>query len=512
MLKKILLLSLVSFAVFFNSQIAFGQYKLISSNLPGTNAGNLSSDTAFQSSDGRYVLFRSNATNLLTNSNNPYSQLYVRDLETRNLELVSVNYSQTGAANYDSWVAKISGNGRHVVFFSQATDLVQSTSGTRPSNNQLRLFVRNLETGTTYRIQPPILDRTIGEYATANSYFGRTQISFDGRFVAYNIQFLKSRVPFPNRVHLLGQKASWQNRVYVWDRETGQNQMVNTNVPLRFDISISSNFWTMTPDGRFVLFINSSSDLPRETTPFLGFFVRDMLTGEIEPIDLRVSDQPENLSSASNMQISDDGRYIAFQHNLSDYPNNNYKSDVFILDRISKTTRLVSANYLQTASSNNKSELLSMSPDGRFVVFRSKAKDLIPNPPIKHDDDVYVWDALDGSKICVTRDIPNFGSLPNKYPQADISGDGENVMIHASMQPQPSNLRGEIFVFNTVTNQTNLVSNFPGSTTLATGFVGLSSISKDGRRIIFETSLSLLPIDNNNGYSDIYSYSFGKGF
>jgi len=521
MLKKNLLLLLASLTIFFNSQTTFGQYKLVSSNLSETSAGNLYSDSPFQSSDGRYVVFKSNATNLLPNVNSPHAQIYVRDLETGKLELVSVNYSQTGASNYDSWIGKISADGRHVVFLSAATDLVKSTSGSRPSDSHYRLFIRNLETEKTYLIQPPVFYRSINGYLLYQNLIVRGPlISSNGRFVVYNFEILKSRVQFPNSSNFLGKKGTQETRAYVWDRETEQSKLVSTNVPLRFGINIHSNFKAMTPDGRFIVFSNFSPELSPETSPFLGLFVRDMITGEIERVDVGVSNLPEDSSVNNSLvhysktKISDDGRYIAFQHlskNLTDIPDNNNELDIFIRDRIAQTTQLVSANYSQTASSNKESELFSISSDGRFVVFRSKAKDLLQNHPNQHDDDVFVWDALNGSTICASRDIPNLGDLPNKYAWAEISDSGDNVVISVAKQTTSSLYPGsEIFVLNAVNNKTSLISNFPGST--GTGYAGLPSISKDGRRIVFQTTSSLLPSDDNNGYSDIYSYSLGKGF
>ncbi|HEX8264530.1 MAG TPA: hypothetical protein VF596_03835 [Pyrinomonadaceae bacterium] len=517
MLKKILLLLLASLTLFFNSQTAFAHYKLVSSNLSETNSGNSYSVNPFQSSDGRYVVFRSNATNLLPNSNSPYGQIYVRDLETGNLELVSVNYSQTGASNYHSWIGRISADGRHVVFLSAATDLVKSTSGIRQSDSQYRIFVRNLETGTTYLIPPPVFNGTRnGNLLYQNLIVGGPLISSNGRFVVYNIEILKSRVRFPNTSNLTSQKGSLESRVYVWDRETGQSKLVSTNLPLRFDVNIYSNFKAMTPDGRFIVFSNSSSELSPVTSPFVGLFVRDMITGEIEPIDVRASNFKEEFSVGfvhyATTKISDDGQYVVFQHlskNLTNIPDNNNVMDIFIHDRIAKTTRLVSSNYLQTASADNESELFSMSSNGRFVVFRSKAKDLIQNQPTQHNEDVFVWDALTGSKLCVSRDIPNLGTEPNSYFEADISEDGVYVAIGAQRKPEFIGL-SEVFVFNTFNNQTRMISNFSKSPTV--GSAGILSISQNGSKLVFQTTSSLLPNDDNNGYSDIYSYSLDKGF
>lgn len=500
MLKKILLISLVSLTFFFNSHIAFGQYELISSNLLGTNSGNSRSELATQSSDGRYIAFASEATNLLPTINSP-GQIYVRDLETGNLELVSVNYSQTGRANSGSINAKISANGRHVLFYSYATDLVQSTPAFQDSNKG-SLFVRDLETKTTYLVQPPPLLRSMISHPF---YYGlEPMISSNGRFVAYTFLFNKSRTQFRDKGGIL------DSRIYVWDRETGQTRLVSTNVPLIFNVQILPSLLAMTPDGRFIVFSNSCCPwLPPEITPFLGIFVYDVITGEIEQIDVRLHNTEVPFYGGGSAFISKDGRYVVFEHNsrdLTNIPDNQYGKDIFIRDRLTQTTRLVSTNYSQTSSADRESQLFSISSDARFVVFASDAKDLILNHPIGHGRDVFVWDVLDGSKICVSRDIPNLGNQPNNYFGAKISDSGDNVMIHTAKVPRDiySFPISEIFVLNTITNQTSLISNFPGSS--ETGIIVRPSMSKDGRRIVFQTTLRLLQIDTND-VPDIYAYS-----
>jgi dipeptidyl aminopeptidase/acylaminoacyl peptidase len=427
-------------------------------------------------------------------------------METGNLELVSVNHSQTGEGNGGSRDVKISANGRHVVFHSTATNLVASTSGIQPSNES-RLFVRNLETATTYLVQQPQILRA---YLVKPFFYGPSlSISSDGRFVAFEFIFYKNRIQFS------GQKWGIQvSEVFLWDRETGQTRLVSKNAPLRFDVQIRSHLLATTPDGRFIVFTNSSYQLQPETAPFLGIFLYDVTTNEIEQIDMRLPNTQDSAYGGGLARISNDGRYVVFEHssrNLTDIPENHPGQDIYIRDRISQTTRLVSSNYSQIAPANNQSFLFSISSDARFVVFASHAKDLILDHPTGHHSDVFVWDALNGSKICASRDILNLGSEPNGYFGAEISDKGDNVMIHTAKAPQDIyySLISEVFVFNTITNQTNLISNFPGSSTM--GRIVRPSISRDGRRIVFQTELPLLSIDNNNNF-DIYSYSFGKGF
>jgi hypothetical protein len=75
------------------------------------------------SSDGRFVVFVT-ATSLVPGDNNGTNDVFLYDLTTGTLTLVSVNAAGTGSANGASDWPAISGNGRFVAFRSFATDLV----------------------------------------------------------------------------------------------------------------------------------------------------------------------------------------------------------------------------------------------------------------------------------------------------------------------------------------------------------------------------------------------------
>jgi Tol biopolymer transport system component len=85
--------------------------------------GNNSSNTATISADGRYVAFRSLATNLVAGDTNGSDDVFVRDRSAGRTRRVSVGFD--GAqANGDSLSAKIAGSGRFVAFSSLATNLI----------------------------------------------------------------------------------------------------------------------------------------------------------------------------------------------------------------------------------------------------------------------------------------------------------------------------------------------------------------------------------------------------
>jgi hypothetical protein len=127
----------------FERDLLTGTTTLVSVNRFGTSGSSVFSLNGI-SADGRFVLFRSPASDLVANDSNDALDIFVRDIQAGNTKLVSVNRFGTGSGNGASWWCVISADGRLVAFLSFASDLVPGdTNGTGDA------FVRNLQTGTT---------------------------------------------------------------------------------------------------------------------------------------------------------------------------------------------------------------------------------------------------------------------------------------------------------------------------------------------------------------------------
>lgn len=121
-----------------------GSNVLVSVSTDGLVAGNSGSFEPAMSGDGRYVAFSSYATNLVANDTNNAEDVFVRDLQAGATTLVSVGAGGLGEGNGNSYCPQISANGRYVLFFSAASNLV---AGARNE-----FFWRDLQAGTTYAI------------------------------------------------------------------------------------------------------------------------------------------------------------------------------------------------------------------------------------------------------------------------------------------------------------------------------------------------------------------------
>jgi hypothetical protein len=98
------------------------------------------------SEDGRYVAFRSDATNLVPNDTNNVMDIFVRDNQLGDVTRVSVASDGT-QGNGNSLYSMISGDGLYVAFHSDATNLVIGDT-----NNVTDVFVHDMIIHHTIRV------------------------------------------------------------------------------------------------------------------------------------------------------------------------------------------------------------------------------------------------------------------------------------------------------------------------------------------------------------------------
>jgi len=136
--------------------------------------GNDSSLAPSISADGRYVVFESDASNLVPGDTNGRYDIFLRDRQTGTT--TRLNVSSTGTqGNGVSGRPSISADGRYVAFNSDASNLVPGDT-----NGRNDIFLRDRQTGTTTRLSVS----STGVQGDGHSY--DPFISADGRYVAFN--------------------------------------------------------------------------------------------------------------------------------------------------------------------------------------------------------------------------------------------------------------------------------------------------------------------------------------
>jgi Tol biopolymer transport system component len=163
-----------SFDVFVHDRQS-GTTERVSVDSVGTQ-GNAGSEGASITSDGRYVAFRSDASNLVAGDTLGQSDVFVRDRHTGTTERVSIGPGG-GEGNSLSGIygRSISADGRYVAFESFATNLVPGDT-----NGSSDIFVHDRQGGTTERVSVDSAG------AQGNSGSGAFSISADGRYVTFD--------------------------------------------------------------------------------------------------------------------------------------------------------------------------------------------------------------------------------------------------------------------------------------------------------------------------------------
>ncbi len=337
-----------------------GNAELVSVSSSGEKANGHSSSPSI-SGDGRYVAFSSDATNLVAGDKNGVEDVFVRDRQTGTTTRVSV--SSTGEqGNSRSWLASISADGRYVAFSSDATTLV--AGGT---NGVGHVYVRDRQSGTTTRVSVT----STGEQGNGRS-FGPS-ISRDGRYVAYS----------SDATNLVAGGTNGVGHVYVHDRLTGTTTRVSVS-----STGEQGNWDSWYPstsgDGRYVAFSSQAKNLVAgESAILFDTFVRDRQTGTTTRVAVSSTGEQGNGDSPwHNMDpppsISGDGRYVAFSSGADNLAvgDTNGAEDMFVRDRQTGTTTRVSVS--STGEQGNGDSLSpSISEDGRYVAFLSKATNLV---------------------------------------------------------------------------------------------------------------------------------------
>ena len=119
--------------------------RLLVSRAPGGPAGNGPSTDPALSGPSRRIVFTSAATNLVTDDTNGRTDVFMREGEGP-IQRVSLTFDGR-QANGESLSADISDNGRFVVFVSDAGNLVPGDT-----NGVEDVFIRDLAVGTTRRV------------------------------------------------------------------------------------------------------------------------------------------------------------------------------------------------------------------------------------------------------------------------------------------------------------------------------------------------------------------------
>ncbi|HTB85803.1 MAG TPA: hypothetical protein VK742_19320 [Candidatus Sulfotelmatobacter sp.] len=499
------------------------------------------------SRNGQYVLFSSAANNLVLNSNGlPYRQAYpvgmnvfLRDRSLGSTVLVSVDDTGTSEGNDNSIPTAISTNGQFVLFESAATNLVLGVN-----NGITSLFTRDLTADTTMLVSVGT-NSTLPDGASTDSI-----MTPEGRFIAFS--------SLAN--NLVAGDTNGVADVFVWDRLTGSTTLVSVggqDAALsqfnagRYYGTSASDLPEITPDGRYVAFLSSATNLVPGITNFGEVYVRDLSANQTYCVSSNPVSYLGNFAAFSH-RISTNGQYIVFEalpitlnafsmttrggviirHNLQNgldnlistnapivtyaykyvksvdmtpdgrfvtfIVNTNFGSScVMLWDAQTATSTLVSVGADGSGPPNSTScSSPAIDPSGRFISFQSTAGNLVTNSVTAGSLHLYVRDLQAGvtALVDVTTNA-NASASATDISQSIVDTAGSIIAFDSTgtdLATNDSNGCSDVFVRDTVNNFTELVSAHHSLLASYDGHsTGMSyrfNVSTDGRFMAFASS------------------------
>lgn len=294
----------------FVRDVQFGTTVCASLSTSGTLGDGASYQPAL-SVDGRYVAFRSEATNLVAGDTNETADIFVRDLVLSQTTRVSV--STAGAQAFsDCEFPAISADGRYVAFDSFSGALVLGDV-----NLASDVFVHDRATGSTSLVSVAA-DGTQGETGS----FGPS-ISADGRFVAFE-SWATTLIP--------GGSANLEADVLVKDLASGDVALASASTGGAEGVGGWSRFPSISPDGRFVAFESAATNLVLfDDNADLDVFVRDLQGRTTARMSLDGAARQVQ-GHSRHAAISSNGQHVAFESDSTTlvHADTNAYSDVFV--------------------------------------------------------------------------------------------------------------------------------------------------------------------------------------
>jgi Tol biopolymer transport system component len=298
---------------------------------------------------GQLVAFSSDATNLVPGDTNAKTDIFVRNRAAGWTSRVSVGPSEA-QANGSSSAARITPDGRFVVFASLASNLVPGDS-----NNAKDVFVRDRVAGTTSRVSLTV------NGAQADGASDQPQITPDGRFIVFQSA----------ATNLVAGDTNGKIDIFFRDRQAGHTARMSVSTAGQQGNGDSTGP-SISNSGLAVVFTSAANNLtPGDTNSRRDVFLHSRYTGMTGVLTNAYTGYPGN-GDSFGARIAGGGRYVALTsdaHNL--IPDQTEDTNVYVWDRQTLTMALATRPVPLLHETGGPSTLSAISSDGRYVLFSS---------------------------------------------------------------------------------------------------------------------------------------------
>ncbi|MBI3928508.1 MAG: VCBS repeat-containing protein [Armatimonadetes bacterium] len=356
--------------------------------------------------DKRFVVFESDATNLVPGDTNGVADIFLHDRSTGAVTRVSVD-SAGAEADGASSHPRISGDGSVVVFQSGATNLVAGDA-----NGKTDIFAYVVATGQVARVSQGAA-AFVGDDAESLS----PDVSDDGNTICY----ISHRNDGAGPIRLL-----------VYNRAGD----VTTDPSALFVVTDLQGVPDARPrisgDGSAVAFTSSSPLGGNDNNGRDDVYVMDTTTGDFTRVSIHFdgTDTTEDSGAAS---ISTDGNLVAFATSatnmLDGFADNNNVRDVYVRNIANQTNTRVSVSSNGGQILQDAALETSISGNGRFATFATAAAGAVGDDT-NAQQDVFVRDLT--AEITLRASLGSMSEQGNgPSMNAFVSNDGTVVVFES---------------------------------------------------------------------------------
>lgn len=471
------------------------------------------------SNDGRYTLFFSQSAQIgagITDANGLGADVFQFDRVNQTTRLVShlaSNALATPTDNPSSFAGAMTDDGRFVAFYSNSVQLV---SNLIDYNKQNDVFLKDFQSGSI-----ALVSRSAASAVnTLNGDSELTGLSDDGRWLLY-------RTIANNTLGSVD--GEFGIDFFLFDRDTRATQLVSRRLGSPTETTNNSGAGAMSANGRFAAYGTASTEVLADITDANAasdVFLYDRDNGSTELVSTAAGlDSTTANSHATVCALSADGNKVLYYSSATNVvagaTDTNNQEDVFVFDRLSGGVQLVShATSNPALAANDESFCQGISADGRWVVFSSKATDLVAGiNDANAGSDLFLFDAETGSISLVSRAASGTETGLGSFTFNSIDATG-NIIVFTSNAVDliaggvDSNFQTDVFIYQRSNNTVTLVSHAAGAPlNAANNGSAQGLVSADGRVIGFSSSGSNLDgaVTDANGVFDAFSFDTQSG-
>jgi Tol biopolymer transport system component len=482
---------------FYRRDLQAGITELVDAGTNGSAPSrNLMVGNCPMSANGRFVAFDCADSDLVTNDNNNASDVFVRDFNSEATELVSAHQpgmaSQTTVRGYFNSGGSISADGRYLVYASSGGGLVNNYT-----NVYREIIIRDLLNQSNFLVSVDPAGN-----GDANGDSGEPVISADGHYVAFSSY----------ASNLASNDTNAGSDVFIRDLQAPATALANVNANGTGSGSAGALSPSISSDGRYVLFFNKASANVRDRVGATNYVLAGSVTAASMTPDgryvaffgtptgaslgLYVWDSQSHARVYTNLVSSVSRLNISSNGQWIAYNNS---SGVQLIDRIAKTSKSVSSADLSSRIG------LKFSLDGNSLVYATRFQNSIDDTNLTLD--VYVYDVAGGTNFLVSRNFYSGDSPNGTADSPDISADGRYIVYSSFatdiVSPDGNGLRDN-FLYDRQTKTTTLLTASSYAQDSANFFSSAPVFTGDGDTILFHSWASDIVTNDFNQRNDLF--------